>query len=81
MWLSRARVEELILWLNPLESGIAFGSVLVLLLAVRYVSLLSAVGNLTLALLTATMAFRIYRSVLAAVNKTDDGHPFRVSPQ
>jgi len=34
-------------------------------------------GNLALALLTATMAFRIYKSVLAAVNKGGEGHPFR----
>ena len=25
------------------------------------------------------MLFRIYKSVLAAVNKTQEGHPFRVS--
>jgi hypothetical protein len=37
------------------------------------------VGNLALALLTATMAFRIYKSVLSAVNKGGEGHPFRVS--
>ncbi len=52
----------------------------VFLLAVRYLSLLSVVGNLSLALLTATMAFRIYKSVLAAVNKSGEGNPFRVMP-
>ena len=41
-------------------------------------SFLSVCGNLALALLTATMAFRIYKSVLAAVNKGGEGHPFRV---
>ena len=65
--------------LRPHLCCIAFGAALVLLLAVKYVSLLSVVGNGALALLTATMAFRIYKSVLAAVNKSDDGHPFRVS--
>ena len=44
----------------------------------QYVSFLSVCGNLALALLTATMAFRIYKSVLAAVNKGGEGHPFRV---
>ena len=44
----------------------------------QYVSFLSVCGNLALALLTATMAFRIYKSVLKAVNKSGDGHPFRV---
>ena len=40
---------------------------------------LSVLGNLSLALVTATMSFRIYKSVLAAVNKTNEGHPFKVS--
>jgi len=35
------------------------------------------VGNLSLALITATLSFRIYKSVLAAVNKTNEGHPFK----
>ena len=39
---------------------------------------LSVLGNLSLALVTATMSFRIYKSVLTAVNKTQDGHPFKV---
>ena len=29
--------------------------------------------------LNSSMLFRIYKSVLAAVNKTQEGHPFRVS--
>ena len=37
------------------------------------------IGNLSLALVTATMSFRIYKSVLTAVNKTQDGHPFKVT--
>merc|ERR1712080_168759 len=53
------------------------GSVLVCLLAVRYISLISVVGNLALALVTATMSFRIYKSVLAAFNKSSEGHPFK----
>merc|ERR1712071_27181 len=62
---------------NPRDSGIACGSILVCLLAVRYISLISVIGNLSLALVTATMSFRIYKSVLAAVNKTQEGHPFK----
>ena len=38
----------------------------------------SVIGNLSLALVTATMSFRIYKSVLAAVNKNQEGHPFKV---
>jgi len=70
--------ENLLLWKNPLESGVVFGTILVLLVAVKYISLISVVANLGLALVTSTVAFRIYKSVLSAVKKTDDsGHPFK----
>merc|ERR1712027_243397 len=77
MWLSPNQMNSLLYWENPRDSGIACGSVLVCLLAVRYISLISVIGNLSLALVTATMSFRIYKSVLAAVNKTQEGHPFK----
>merc|ERR1711872_626891 len=77
MWLSPDQMNSLLYWDNPRDSGIACGSVLVCLLAVRYISLISVIGNLSLALVTATMSFRIYKSILAAVNKTQEGHPFK----
>merc|ERR1711868_281690 len=77
MWLSPNQMNSLLYWENPRDSGIICGSVLVCLLAVRYISLISVIGNLSLALVTATMSFRIYKSVLAAVNKTNEGHPFK----
>merc|ERR1739842_35162 len=77
MLLSNPRVRSLVYWDNPRDSGIVCGSVLVCLLAVRYISLVSVIGNLSLALVTATMSFRIYKSVLTAVNNTQDGHPFK----
>merc|ERR1712018_428896 len=77
MLLSNPRVRSLLYWDNPRDSGIVCGSLLVCLLAVRYISLISVIGNLSLALVTATMSFRIYKSVLAAVNKTNEGHPFK----
>jgi len=77
MLLDNPRVKSLVYWDNPRDSGIVCGSLLVCLLAVRYISLISVLGNLSLALVTATMSFRIYKSVLAAVNKTQEGHPFK----
>merc|ERR1711988_1114833 len=77
MWLTSGQLSSLLYWDNPRDSGIVCGSVLVCLLAVRYISLISVLGNLSLALVTATMSFRIYKSVLAAVNKTNEGHPFK----
>merc|ERR1712055_575564 len=77
MWMNSDMFRSLIYWENPRDSGVAFGPVLVCLLAVRYISLISVIGNLSLALVTATLSFRIYKSVLAAVNKSQEGHPFR----
>merc|ERR1712113_317694 len=77
MWLSSGQWNSLLYWDNPRDSEIICGSVLVCLLAVRYISLISVIGNLSLALVTATMSFRIYKSVLAAVNKSNEGHPFK----
>eukprot|EP00088_Acartia_fossae_P027172 TRINITY_DN2792_c0_g1_i1.p1 TRINITY_DN2792_c0_g1~~TRINITY_DN2792_c0_g1_i1.p1 ORF type:complete len:196 (+),score=77.46 TRINITY_DN2792_c0_g1_i1:126-713(+) len=77
MWLTSDKVNSLVYWENPRDSGIAFGPVLVALLALRYISLISVVANLSLAFITATMSFRIYKSILAAVNKSSEGHPFR----
>merc|ERR1712042_22980 len=77
MWLSPDQMNSLLYWDQPRDSGIICGSVLVCLLAVRYISLISVIGNLSLALVTATMSFRIYKSVLAAVNKSNEGHPFK----
>jgi len=75
--LSSDQLNALIYWENPRNSGIVFGPMLVCLLAVRYISLISVIGNVALALVTATISFRIYKSVLAAVNKSSEGHPFR----
>merc|ERR1711973_129312 len=77
MWMNSEMLNSLVYWENPRDSGIAFGPVLVCLMAVRYISLISVIGNLALALVTATVSFRIYKSVLAAVNKSTEGHPFR----
>ncbi|XP_063240402.1 reticulon-1-like isoform X2 [Bacillus rossius redtenbacheri] len=70
-------VVELVYWRDPKKSGIVFGSVLGVLLSLTYFSLISVVAYLSLALLTGTICFRIYKNVLQAVQKTSDGHPFK----
>ncbi|XP_069677970.1 reticulon-1-like [Periplaneta americana] len=71
------KVVELVYWRDPKKSGIVFGSVLGVLLSLSYFSLISVVAYLSLALLTGTISFRIYKNVLQAVQKTSDGHPFK----
>merc|ERR1712212_1110146 len=46
MWLTPEVREHLVYWRNPLETGVVFGSVLVMLVAVRiYKSVLTALGK------------------------------------
>lgn len=71
------KVVELVYWRDPKKSGIVFGTVLGVLLSLSYFSLISVVAYLSLALLTGTISFRIYKNVLQAVQKTSDGHPFK----
>lgn len=73
----RGPVESLIYWRDPKKSGLVFGGVLVVLLALTYFSLISVVAYLSLFVLTGTIAFRIYKNIVQAVQKTGDGHPFK----
>ncbi|NP_001161645.1 reticulon-like protein [Saccoglossus kowalevskii] len=71
------RVVELIYWRDPKKSGIVFGSCLFLLLSLSFNSLISVVAYLSLAVLTVTISFRVYKTVLQAVQKTGDSNPFK----
>lgn len=70
-------VAALIYWRDPKISGIAFGVVLGVLLSLAYFSLISVFAHLSLLVLGGTIVFRIYKTVLQAVQKTSDGHPFK----
>ncbi|CAL8111318.1 unnamed protein product [Orchesella dallaii] len=70
-------VGELVYWRDPKKSGVVFGSIFVVLLALTLLSLISVVAYTSLAVLSGTFAFRVYKSVLQAVQKTQDGHPFK----
>ncbi|KAG5881489.1 hypothetical protein JTB14_029155 [Gonioctena quinquepunctata] len=71
------KVESLIYWRDPKKSGPVFGGVLLVLLALTYFSLISVVAYLSLISLSVTIAFRIYKNIVQAVQKTGDGHPFK----
>ncbi|KFM77744.1 Reticulon-4, partial [Stegodyphus mimosarum] len=70
-------VAEYIYWRDPKKSGIVFGATLVLLLSLKYFSFISVAAYLTLALLFVTISFRIYKNILQAVQKSNEGHPFK----
>jgi len=73
----KQKAVDLLYWRNLKQSGAVFGSVLLLLFSLTQFSVVSVGAYLALAALSATISFRIYKSVLQAVQKTDEGHPFK----
>ncbi|XP_060803643.1 reticulon-3-B isoform X5 [Amyelois transitella] len=70
-------VESLIYWRNAARSGAALGAGLVLLIALACCSVVSVLAYASLLALSAAVSFRIYKNVLQAVQKTNEGHPFK----
>ncbi|XP_017490068.1 PREDICTED: reticulon-4 isoform X2 [Rhagoletis zephyria] len=70
-------VESLIYWRDVKKSGIFFGAGLVTLLAISCFSVISVFAYLSLLTLAGTVSFRIYKSVMQAIQKTPEGHPFK----
>ncbi|KAF7662627.1 hypothetical protein LDENG_00231030 [Lucifuga dentata] len=73
----KQKAIDLLYWRNVKQSGAVFSSVLLLLFSLTQFSVVSIGAYLALAALSATISFRIYKSVLQAVQKTDEGHPFK----
>ncbi|XP_016956589.1 reticulon-1 isoform X1 [Drosophila biarmipes] len=71
------QVESLIYWRDVKKSGIVFGAGLITLVAISSFSVISVFAYLSLLALFGTVAFRIYKSVTQAVQKTNEGHPFK----
>ncbi|XP_038851803.1 reticulon-3 isoform X1 [Salvelinus namaycush] len=71
------QVKDLVHWRDPKKSGVVFGLSLLTLLSLAAFSVISVVSYLLLALLCVTISFRIYKAVVQAVQKSDDGHPFK----
>ncbi|KAG5857733.1 hypothetical protein ANANG_G00022510 [Anguilla anguilla] len=63
---------DLLYWRDVKQTGVLFGSVLLLLFSLTQFSVVSVAAYLALAALSATISFRIYKSVLQAVQKTDE---------
>ncbi|XP_029904578.1 reticulon-3-B-like isoform X1 [Myripristis murdjan] len=68
---------QLVYWREPKKSAVAFGVSLLVLFAVATLSVISVVSYLLLASLCVTITFRVYKSVIQAVQKSDEGHPFK----
>ncbi|XP_018019388.1 reticulon-1-A isoform X3 [Hyalella azteca] len=71
------RVADLIYWRDPKKSGAVLASLLVLLLSLAFFSVISVFSYTALMVLFAAISFRIYKNIKQAVQKTQDGHPFK----
>uniref|UniRef100_A0A671YJN5 Reticulon n=1 Tax=Sparus aurata TaxID=8175 RepID=A0A671YJN5_SPAAU len=60
-----------------ITTGIVFGAALLLLLSLMVCSIVSVCSYIGLALLSVTICFRIYKGILQAIQKSDEGHPFK----
>ncbi|XP_056423748.1 reticulon-4 isoform X6 [Hyla sarda] len=71
------KVVDLLYWRDIKKSGAVFGASLFLLLSLTVFSIVSVAAYIALALLSVSISFRIYKGVLQAIQKSDDGHPFK----
>uniref|UniRef100_A0A3B3T4G7 Reticulon n=1 Tax=Paramormyrops kingsleyae TaxID=1676925 RepID=A0A3B3T4G7_9TELE len=75
---SKLSVKDLVYWREPKKTGVVFGVSLILLLSLATFSVISVISYILLALLCVTITFRSYKSVIQAVQKSNDGHPFKL---
>ncbi|XP_030073190.1 reticulon-3 [Microcaecilia unicolor] len=75
--LARSSVRDLVFWRDVKKTGAVFGTSMIVLLSLAAFSVISVVAYLILAVLSVTITFRIYRSVVQAVQKSEEGHPFK----
>uniref|UniRef100_A0A8D0FUV1 Reticulon n=1 Tax=Strix occidentalis caurina TaxID=311401 RepID=A0A8D0FUV1_STROC len=73
----RAPLVDLLYWRDIKKTGVVFGASLFLLLSLTVFSIVSVTAYIALALLSVTISFRIYKGVIQAIQKSDEGHPFR----
>ncbi|XP_074501367.1 reticulon-4b isoform X6 [Sebastes fasciatus] len=70
-------VVDLLYWRDVKTTGVVFGAALLLLLSLTLCSIVSVCSYIGLALLSVTICFRIYKGILQAIQKSDEGHPFK----
>ncbi|KAM4866968.1 reticulon-4 isoform 3-T4 [Thomomys bottae] len=70
-------VVDLLYWRDIKKTGVVFGASLFLLLSLTVFSIVSVTAYIALALLSVTISFRTYKGVIQAIQKSDEGHPFR----
>ncbi|XP_070590875.1 reticulon-4 isoform X1 [Erythrolamprus reginae] len=74
--LSEPSVVDLLYWRDIKKTGVVFGASLFLLLSLTVFSIVSVIAYIGLGLLSVTISLRIYKGVIQAVQKSEEGHPF-----
>lgn len=75
--LSQITAQELVYWKDLRETGAVFAVGLIVLLSMTCCSIISVFSWISLLTLSGTISFRIYRVIVGAVQKKDDGVPFK----
>ncbi|XP_044148095.1 reticulon-4 isoform X5 [Bufo gargarizans] len=73
----KQKAVDLLYWRDIKKSGAVFGVLLFLLLSLTVFSIVSVVAYIALGLLSVSISFRIYKGVLQAIQKSEEGHPFK----
>ncbi|XP_053643975.2 reticulon-2 isoform X2 [Cherax quadricarinatus] len=68
---------DLIYWRDLKKTAVVFGAFLALLISLAYVSFISVVSYTSLIVLTVTIIYRVYKNIMQAIQKSQDGHPFK----
>lgn len=71
------QVKELLLWRDVKKTGAVFVSSLSILLSLAMFSIISIVAYSALIALTITVTFRLYKTIMGAVQKSSESHPFK----
>ncbi|KAG7167129.1 Reticulon-3-like [Homarus americanus] len=75
-WLCFA-VVDLIYWKDVKKTGVVFGGFLALFISLAYVSFISVLSYTSLTVLSVTIIYRVYKNIMQAIQKSQDGHPFK----
>jgi hypothetical protein len=73
----RKQVLDLIYWRDPKKSAVVLALTLLALLLLASFSLITVIAYVGLTLLAVTLSYRIYKTILAQVQKTDAANPFK----
>ncbi|XP_060723478.1 reticulon-4a [Tachysurus vachellii] len=73
-----SQLWDLLYWRDVQKTACVFGATLSLLISLSLLSIISVCSYISLALLSITICFRIYRGITDALQKSENTHPFKL---